>query len=347
MSPTEIEIQSGLLRLYEGRHPRRQNVRILDLARISDGWETEVYSFAVEYSKADDRRREELILRIYPGNDAPAKSAREFNTMVQLHEMGYPVPQVLLLDSEGAHLGTPFVVMEKIAGRSLGAISDESPVERKLELLTTFCRMFVDLHALEPRPFARNSSFHETDDLSEIFRRQLSYWQSYTHALESHTFDPIFSWLDERLPTVRFGSPSLIHMDFHPYNILLREEDGAAYVIDWTSAEVSDYRLDLAWTLLLMSTYGNPESRALVLGEYERIAGHRVERIKYFEVAACLRRLFSIAVSLSSGADKLGMRPGSEAMMADGAHIERVYARLRERTGITIAEVEKLLSRLG
>ena len=96
-----------------------------------------------------------------------------------------------------------------------------------------------------------------------------------------------------------------------------------------------------------MTTYGSPEPRALVLGEYERIAGYRVEQIEYFEVAACLRRLFSIVVSLSSGADKLGMRPGAEAMMADGAHIERVYARLRERTGIAIAEVERLLSRLG
>jgi hypothetical protein len=105
--------------------------------------------------------------------------------------------------------------------------------------------------------------------------------------------------------------------------------------------------LDLAWTLLLMSTYGSPESRLLVLGEYERIAGHKVEQIEYFEVAACLRRLFSIVVSLSSGADKLGMRPGAEAMMADGAHIGRVYARLRERTGIEVPEAEELLLRLG
>jgi hypothetical protein len=95
-----------------------------------------------------------------------------------------------------------------------------------------------------------------------------------------------------------------------------------------------------------MSTYGSPESREIVLGEYERAAGHSVEQIAYFDVVACLRRLFSILVSLSAGADKLGMRPGAEAMMKNVSHIESVYALLGERTGIAIAEVERLLSTL-
>ena len=131
-------------------------------------------------------------------------------------------------------------------------------------------------------------------------------------------------------------------MDYHPYNILIRE-DGAAFVIDWTNLDVSDYRLDLAWTLLLMSTYGNPGACELVLGEYERAAGRRVDQIEYFEIAACLRRLFSIVVSLESGAAALGMRPGAEAMIKNVSHIESVHERLRDRTGITIPRVEKLL----
>ena len=39
MSSMENEIQDELLRLYESKSPARQNVQILDLARISDGWE--------------------------------------------------------------------------------------------------------------------------------------------------------------------------------------------------------------------------------------------------------------------------------------------------------------------
>ena len=107
---------------------------------------------------------------------------------------------------------------------------------------------------------------------------------------------------------------------------------------------VADPRMDLAWTLLLMSTYGNPEARGIILDEYERIADHKVNQIEYFEVIASLRRLFSILVSLSAGADKLGMRPEAVAMMKQQAkHVENVYSILRDRTGIDVPEVEAII----
>jgi aminoglycoside phosphotransferase (APT) family kinase protein len=339
------KIQNRLLSLYERDFPSKEHVRIIDLARISDGWENDVYSFAVESGKANDREREDLILRIYPGDDAPQKSAREFNAMKQLYEIGYPVPQVLLLKTDGALFGKPFVIMERIVGRSLGAIADESPMQKKLELLTLLCRMFVDLHTLDWRPFASDPSLYETQRMSESAARALSEWQGYVHTFQMSAFDPIFDWLQARLADVEFGQPCAVHMDFHPYNILIRE-DGAAFVIDWGATEVSDYRIDLAWTLLLMSSYGTPEARDMVLGGYERAAGRQVDQIEYFDVVACLRRLFDILASLSVGADKMGMRPGAEAMMKNVSHIESVYALLRERTGIAVAEIEQLLSAL-
>ena len=109
MSLTINEIQSRLLRLCETKPDRllasgfegfllqsTENVQVHDLASISDGWETDVYSFAVEYGKSNERERQDLILRIYPGDDAPQKSAHEFDVMKQLYEVGYPVPQVLV-----------------------------------------------------------------------------------------------------------------------------------------------------------------------------------------------------------------------------------------------------------
>jgi len=339
------KVQNRLLSLYERDFPSKEHVRIIDLARISDGWENDVYSFAVEYGKANDRQREDLILRIYPGDDAPQKSAREFNAMKQLYEIGYPVPQVLLLKTDGALFGKPFVIMERIVGRSLGAIADESPMQKKLELLTLLCQMFVDLHTLDWRPFASDPSLYETQRMSESAARALSEWQGYVHTFQMSAFDPIFDWLQARLADVEFGQPCVVHGDYHPDNILMRG-DGAAFVIDWGGVSVSDFRIDLAWTLLLMSSYGTPEARDMVLGGYERAAGRRVDQIEYFEVIACLRRLFDILASLSVGADKMGMRPGAEAMMKNVSHIESVYALLRERTGLAIVEVEQLLSTL-
>jgi len=349
LSLTDNEIKSGLLRLYQSGSDRRlspaEDVRVRNLSQISDGWETEVYAFAVEVGEADDRVREDRILRVYPGNDAAEKSAHEFQVMKQLYATGYPVPEVLLLETEGAFLGKPFVIMERIVGRSMGAVAEKASPEIRQELLARFCRMFVDLHALDWRPFAPDPSLYETQEPSALFARLLSEWQAYVHSLHMRAFDPVFDWASERLPGVAFGPPSLLHMDYHHYNVLVRE-DGAALVIDWGGAMVADYRIDLAWTLLLMSGYGWTDARALILDGYERAAGRRVERIEYFDVVACTRRLVSILASLTVGAAELGMRPGAEAMMKNAAHIGYVYAILRERTGIAIPEVELLLSTL-
>ena len=145
MHALEPEIRRELVNLYETELPSVQNMRIVDLVRIADGWETEVYSFALEYEEAAQRKRQDLILRIYPGDDAQEKSAREFHAMRQLYQVGFPVPQVLPLESEGSRFGKPYVIMERIEGRPMGDIIGESPTERKIELATQFCGMFVDL----------------------------------------------------------------------------------------------------------------------------------------------------------------------------------------------------------
>lgn len=350
MNDTRDEIKRGLLHLYEsGGDPRiasAENVQIHDLTRVSDGWETEVYRFAVDYGEANDRAREDRILRIYPGDDVARKSVHEYSVMEQLYAAGYPVPQVLLLDSEGVHLGKPSMIMERIIGPTLGAIVDRTPLDARREPLKRFCQMFVDLHALDWRLFAPDPSLYETQEPAAAVIQQLSWWQDSVHAVQISAFDPVFDWLSARLPDVRFGLPSLLHMDYHHYNVLVREEDDAAFVIDWGGSMVADYRIDLAWTLLLMGGHGWPEARALILDGYERAAGRCVEQIEYFDAIACTRRLVSILGSLTVGAAEMGMRPGAEAKMKNAAHIERVYALLRERTGIAVPEVERLLSTL-
>jgi aminoglycoside phosphotransferase (APT) family kinase protein len=289
--------------------------------------------------------REDLILRIYPGDDASHKSACEFDVMERLYAAGYPVPRVRVLDREGRYLGRPFVVMERIVGRSLGAIVAEAPGAARREPIERFCRVFVDLHALDWRRFVPQPASYEMEP-SALFARLLSEWRAHVRALQVDAYDPVFDWLDERLPDVGFGPPSLLHGDYHHYNVLVREADGAAFVIDWGAAMVADYRIDLSWTLLLMSGYGWPEARALVLDGYERAAGRRVPQIEYFLVVASARRLFDITATLTVGAARMGLRPEAEAMVGNAAHIEYVYALLQEQTGMTIPKVERLLSSL-
>jgi aminoglycoside phosphotransferase (APT) family kinase protein len=345
MSLSLPDIQRGLLAFYHAGAPMSQTARLLELHEISDGWENEVYSFALADATAAGPAREELILRIYPGNDGPQKAAREFEAMRRLRLVGFPVPQVLWLELDPSWLGRPFVIMEKIPGRSITQVFLASAAERQQELLALCGRLLVDLHALKWQSVVTDDAL-ATAETPAIMQRELVQAQAHCRSLHQQEFDAFFEWLRERFTRVRWGPPCLVHRDYHGENILLRD-DGAAFVIDWGNIRVSDRRTDLGWTLLLSSTYGTPEMRPLILQAYERSAGCQMEDLDYFDVVACLRRLSDISGSLDQGATQLGMRPGAEEMMRNAPHIQSVYAVLLERTGIRIPQIEALLATLS
>jgi aminoglycoside phosphotransferase (APT) family kinase protein len=343
----ENEIKVRLTGFCENIFSSRKNIRIENLVRISTGWENEVFSFIMEYNEAGKENREDLILRIYQGNNTQQKATKEFNGMKKLYGIGYPVPRVIALSLDESIFGRPTVIMEKINGNLMGDIIDDSPYEKKMELVDLFCKMFVQLHSLDWRPFAENPCIYESSNPCTLIDHLLTKADDFISIFKVYEYMPSVNWLKERKLEVQCEKPSVIHFDYHPHNIILRD-DGKALVIDWTNIDVSDFRVDLAWTIVLTSTYGNPDARNIIIGHYERISGRKVQDIEYFEVIAALRRLFIISVSITQGADKLGMRPQSvEMMKLSVKHIKNVYSFLLDRTGITIPKIENMLSNLS
>jgi aminoglycoside phosphotransferase (APT) family kinase protein len=321
--------------------------RVANLTNISQGWESDVYAFNLKYGPDSARRQEALILRIYPGEDASIKSGREYAGMRLLYAAGYPVPKAIHLEQGHSPLGKPFMLMEKIDGQLLWPLLSRGSDERRRQLLTLFCRLLVELHTLEWRPHAP----HAMSDLKELpddpylfIDRLLEFIYQFYARFPITGFEPIFRWLAARRDQVPCFAPAPIHWDFHPANVLLRDDD-TAVVIDWTQFEISDPRLDLAWTLMLVGSVEGWDWRDHLLAEYEQLLGAQVEQLAYFEVVACLKRLYSVAVSMTQGAEKLGMRPGAEAMMAKHiSPLQRVYTRLLEHTAIRIPEMEGLIA---
>jgi hypothetical protein len=96
---------------------------------------------------------------------------------------------------------------------------------------------------------------------------------------------------------------------------------------------------------MLVTAYEGSNWRKLLLETYERKAGESVEQLEFFDVAACLRRLYSIAVSVTAGAEQMGMRPGAEATMKNQLKpLRKVYELLLDRTAIIIPMVETWLT---
>jgi len=346
MATLEKELREKLSDYFKAQQLFEGQGKLLDLVKIAQGWETEIYSFSLEREIGDETHSKELILRMYNGDGAEGKAFKEFKAMAKLYEVKFPVPKVFHLEPNWSVLGKPFVIMEKIDGQSIGEIVEMSPSEKREEMARLFCRIFVDLHNLDIKPFLSdrslfpNSSIHNTPE--NYMNNMMNYARQMLVHFRNTGFDQILDWVEQKKGTISRGRMSLVHLDYHGSNVLIRG-DGKPFVIDWTNFDITDYRIDVAWSLLLTSTNGNPEVRDYLLGIYEDIARKKVEDIEFFEVLAAARRLFSIYISLSMGPEKLGMRPEAVEMMKQGDHINSVIKVLRDRTGITFKGFDELL----
>ncbi|MFN2303363.1 MAG: phosphotransferase family protein [Anaerolineales bacterium] len=331
---------------YLTRHPQDHDPVIqLDWVN-TQGWESEIYAYTLTFGPPTQRQKHPRVLRLLTG--AGMDSARdEYQILSLLHQAGYPVPEVFALGSPSDGLGKPFIIMQRIEG---GNFSDRFPhtSQDNPAPLRDFIGLFLKLHTLEWRPFLENADqISVPDDPYFHYDHILAMIAHYLTNAGFTMFTPLQDWLigqRERVPCVH---SSILHWDFHPGNIL-EDAEGNLFVVDWSSAEISDYRFDLAWTLTLALAYRGEERWGMIRDEYERQLGKPVPELEIFEVVAILRRLGTVMISLEAGAESLGMRPEAvESMRKDQVPLTRLYQRMRQITGLNLPEVESWLADFG
>jgi aminoglycoside phosphotransferase (APT) family kinase protein len=232
--------------------------------------------------------------------------------------------------------------MEFIPGEVMWDLLDKVLADRQERLIDQFCRLFVELHGLDWKQFddslPGDKPFFFIDRWLDEARGTL---QNFPEVDAS----PFLDWVTARRDLFACARPSPVHHDFHPGNILVKA-DGSASVIDWTGFHVADSRFDLAWTLVLAHAHGLPAWRGQILKGYQRHAEKPVEHIEAFEAVACARRLFDLTISLTLGAQRLGMNDKAVESMRSymDAH-KRVHRLFVERTGLHIQTFDNLFGK--
>ena len=329
------KVVDGLGDLFREMHG--EEVRIVAPQDITVGWETQIVAFTLEVPEEEPL---ELIVRIYSVNNGGWKAKWEFNVMRRLAAAGYPVPMVYTYEADIKTLGSPFLIMERISGGTLWNVFFSSTKEQYGKVLSLNTRLMANLHDIPVSKVIPRVSLMKTKHrvLGRISEEQKELLE---HGFGA--FMPLSEWLNDKAQRIVESPLCIIHKDFHPRNILLRE-DGSPVVIDWAGCTVGDFREDLCWTGLLAGTFIDESLRQEVYNSYAEYSARELLDLPYFEAFAGLRRLADVAITLKVGTSARGMRPEAITEMKNNRpHYSRVIARVEAVTSLDLAEVGRLI----
>lgn len=265
--------------------------------------------------------------------------------MALLGEAGYPVLAVLLSEADTAVLGKPFIVMEKLEGRVLWPVLYEEPASQAADLLERFGRQLARLHQIDWRPFTGQAALYEANPAA-VLDRLLAPIKEPIIQFEVGGFLPVLAWLERRKVDIVVRA-AVVHFDFHANNAFLCD-DGRLAVIDWTQIDVSDYRADLCWTLMIMGDFGNQQWGERILRAYQDEANYPITDLDFFHVFTYVKLLGMTVISLKHGPEKLGMRAEMTESIPGQIPVLKILAqRVQEITGRTIPEVEAVFREIG
>ena len=239
-----------------------------DLKRLSGGASRETWSF-----RAGGR---ELILRRDPPGrpGVPGAMRREADSMRACAKAGLLVPEVLVDDPDGSHLGTAGLVMGCVPGETLARriLRDDEFAGARTKLVEQLGTFLAGLHAVDP------ADVPGLDEVDELER----YWQSYEAVPDrSPTYEKAQEWLVANRPART--ATTIVHGDLRMGNVIV-DPSGLAAVIDWELVHVGDPVEDLAWLCVKAWRFGMPLEVGGVgtvdqlIGAYEAAGGQAVDR---------------------------------------------------------------------
>lgn len=199
-------MQKPLQQFCRDSFPELEDILITEPESVSEGWESDVYAFDLEHGYPGDRVIREMILRVYPGNDANEKSYREFDGMKKLHSAGYPVPDVFALSRDQSPLGKPFMLMERITGQGMWNVLSSSTVEHQMQLLSEFCELEAGLHSLDWR-ILEDEDAERFNDPWCFIDEYLDMGRHFLKSVGATGFQSVMYWLEERRDLVPCRKP--------------------------------------------------------------------------------------------------------------------------------------------
>ena len=271
---------------------------------------------------------EQLVARLAPAGDAlfPVYDLEMQSRIMQVLGANgvVPVPRVVEYVADPEFLGSPFLVMERVAGRVpsdnppfvISGWVHDAPPESQLALQDEFVSLCASIHRADWRALG----------LGEVAGRpggttlaaELSWWSDYLDwaadgAAPAALIDGR-AWCSEHVPADE-PPPALCWGDVRIPNVVFDDNFRARAVLDWEMASIGPPELDIGWFLVIhaMTTEVTGDlpgfrARADVLRAYEAQLGRALHDLTWYEAWAAFRSA-AIMVRLTRLLHDLGLVP--------------------------------------
>ena len=200
------------------------------------------------YKVSDAAGRRFVLRRKPPGKLLPSAHAvdREFRVIHALYRTGFPVAKPHVLCEDALVIGTPFYVMDFVAGRVLWdqSLPGMTKTERAA-IWDELNRVIAQLHSIDYRAVG----LEEFGKPGNYIERQISRWTKQYQASETErveAMDNLIAWLPKNIPPS--ASTTVVHGDYRLDNAIFHPtEPRILAVLDWELSTLGDPLADFAY----------------------------------------------------------------------------------------------------
>lgn len=216
------------------------DIKICNLSRLHGGV-NDLYAFSVTFSYKGKEMTLELVLKLYKEKET---AKREYYTLKALMRASFPVPQVYVLEMNEKLLGAPFIIMERIKGKSISDYMKHLSKKEILDFFESFAEDLAILHKLDIKAF---SFLRRPKDEYDYAKKQSLKGETWAKdMIKGQDFNLVTKWLEANAHQCPCHCYSLLHGDMNPKNFLITNEKKTVF-LDWTWAEIGDPLMDLGY----------------------------------------------------------------------------------------------------
>ena len=185
----------------------------------------------------------------------------QFTLLTALADAGIPVPRVHWLETDTAHIGSPFFMMDRVPGRvppdvmpyNFDSWVTEGSDDDRHTLMTTTLEVLARIHAFERPaerfPFLGSREWSGAHALRAHLDGQRAYYEWAREGRRIPILERGLDWLDNHFPAE--VSPAVLCWGDSRIGNVLYDGWRPAAVLDWEMATLAPAELDVAWFAFL------------------------------------------------------------------------------------------------